>query len=214
MSRVDARGLLGGLLVLAGSLLLLQNLNVFLIPWDLFWAALFLAGGMAFLGVFLERPAHWWASIPAFTLLAIGALILLGATAPWLARAWGGSLFLGGIGLGFWLVFLSNRKNWWAVIPGGTLFTLAVVAGLPRVLSGPLAGAVLFLGLSATFGLVYLLADVPGRMGWALIPAAVLALLGIFILAASSALVGLVWPLLLILLGVYLVLRALRPRPR
>ncbi len=210
MRRMDARGVLGGLLVLAGLLLLLQNLNVFLIPWDLFWAGVFLASGLAFLGLFLERPSQWWAPIPAFTLLAIGTMVFLGDILPGIAHAWGGSIFLGALGLSFWLVFAVNRKNWWAIIPGGVLVTLAAVASLPRFSTGPVTGGVLFLGLGVTFGLVYLLAEAPGRMSWALVPAGVLAILGVFILAAVTPFVGFLWPLLFILVGGYLLLRALR----
>ncbi len=212
MSRVDARGMLGGALVLGGLLLLLQNLHVFLIPWNLFWAGLFLAGGLAFLGVFLERPAHWWGVVPGLSLLAIGALILLDTVAPWVARAWGGSLVLGGMSLAFWLVFVTNRKNWWAIIPGGVLTTLAVIAGLPRFLQGPIAGSLFFLGMATTFGLVYLLSEGPQRMTWALIPAVVLGLFGLFILAVSSTFVGLVGPVLLVLLGAVLLLRGMRAK--
>ena len=38
-------------------------------------------------------------------------------------------MFLGTIGLSFWVIYLTRRDFWWAVIPGGALMTLALVAG-------------------------------------------------------------------------------------
>ncbi len=212
MRRLDARALFGVLLVLAGLLLLLQNLNVVPIAWNLFWAIVFMAAGLAFFGVFMERPSQWWALIPGFTLLGLGALIGLENVAPWAARAWGGSLFLGGIGLSFWLIFLVAPKHWWAIIPGGVLFTLALVAGLSSVVAGPTSGGIFFLGLGVTFALVYLLPQPRERMSWALIPAAVLVILGLFTLAAATPALNFLWPLFLILVGAYLILRNLRSR--
>lgn len=212
MRRMDSRVVFGILLVLVGLLLLLQNLNVIPLAWDLFWAFLFVASGLAFLGVFVERPERWWPLIPGFTLLALGALIALGATAPWAARTWGGSLFLGGIGLGFWMIYLVRPANWWAIIPGGVLITLALVAGLSQAIPGSATGGIFFMGLGLTFALVYLLPKPQGRQSWALIPAAVLVLMGLFTFAATSPAINYLWPLLLILAGIYLLYRSQRSR--
>ncbi len=211
MSRIEGRGLLGGLFVVGGLLLLLQNLDVLFAPWDLVWSVILLASGLAFLGYFLEKPDQWWAPIPALAFIAIGALIFLNTTAPRISGAWGGSIVLGDLGLGFWLAYLVRRRHWWAIIPGGVLVTLAIVAGLPKTLTGHVAGAVFFIGLGITFGLVYLLARTPRPMNWALVPALLLTLIGVFVLVSGSPLLGLLWPLLLILLGGYLVLRAVWP---
>lgn len=210
MRRIDARTLFGILLVLSGLLLLLQNLGILSVAWGVFWAVIFIAGGLAFLGVFMERPANWWALIPGFTLLALGVLMVLETTVPWVARSWGGPLFLGGIGLSFWLVFLVTPRNWWAIIPGGVLVTLAVVAGISPVAPGPASGGVFFLGLGLTFALVYLLTLPRERMTWALIPAAILLLLGALTTASAVRAFAYVWPTLIILAGVYLIYRALR----
>ncbi|MHB8992506.1 MAG: hypothetical protein ACYC66_12865 [Chloroflexota bacterium] len=210
MRRIDARTLFGILLVLSGLLLLLQNLGILSVAWGVFWAVIFIAGGLAFLGVFMERPANWWGLIPGFTLLALGVLIVLDITVPWVARSWGGSLFLGGIGLSFWLIFLVSPRNWWAIIPGGVLVTLAVVAGLSPVVPGPTSGGLFFLGLGLTFALVYLLGQPRDRMSWALIPAAILLLLGALTAASAVMAFAYVWPTLIILAGVYLIYRALR----
>lgn len=212
MRRVDSRVVLGALLVLAGLLLLLQNLNLLPAGFDLFWAFLFGVSGLAFLALFSDNRDRWWALIPGFTLLSLGILIVVQATAPGAARIWGGPLFLGGIGLSFWAIYLVRREYWWAIIPGGVLFTLAAVAAVSELVGGREAGTIFFLGLSLTFGLVYLLPTPRGRMSWALIPAGVLLLFAIF-LATNFVLVSqIVWPILLILIGFYLLFRSFRSR--
>ena len=68
----------GIFLLLAGVFLLLKNLDV-LGPWGvLAWAALYTLAGLGFLIWFFTGTEHWWRAIPAFTLLGIGAELLLG----------------------------------------------------------------------------------------------------------------------------------------
>lgn len=208
MKRFDWRVLVGILLVVVGALLLLQTFDIFRFVWEVVWAVLFLAAGAGFLVVYLDRKEHWWAVIPGMALLGIGALI--GLSVLGLAEAIGGAIFLGALSLAFWLVYLRRRDNWWAVIPGGVLATLAVVAGLEQVIPWAETGGVFFMGLALTFALVYLLPTPHGRMTWPLIPAAVLFVLGLIVVLATSAVFQYLWPLALVLVGGYLVLRALR----
>jgi hypothetical protein len=212
MKRLHYRLIWGALLVGVGLLLLLQNFNILGFLWGGVWAFLFAAGGAAFLVVFLSHRNNWWAAIPGFTLLGIGALIGLGTFFPRLENAVGGSLFLGAIGLSFWVVYLRSREQWWAIIPGGVLLTLATVAGLSNTLPWVETGGMFFLGLAATFGLVYLLPTPQGRMSWAIIPAAVLFVIGLIVTVATSSLFRYIWPAALILVGLWLIYRVFRPR--
>jgi hypothetical protein len=212
MKRVDRSLLLGLGLAGAGILLLLQNLGVFGTLENAFWALAFGAGGVGFLVVLGRNRARWWAAIPGCALLGISALIALDDLAPAFARHWGGVLFLGMLGLGFWVVYLVCRACWWAIIPGGTLFTLALVTGLSETMAGEAAGWMFFLGLSATFGLVYLLPTNEGRMKWAIYPAAVLLVMAVLVMAAMVEVVNLLWPAALILAGIYMMYRTFRPR--
>jgi hypothetical protein len=212
MKHVDRSLLLGLALVGAGVLFLLQSLGFFGPLENAFWMLIFGAGGVGFLAALARNRAHWWAAIPGCTLLGIGLLIALDDLVPAFAGSWGGSLFLGMIGLGFWVVYLVRRAFWWAIIPGGALFTLALVAGLSETMAGNAGGWIFFLGLSATFGLVYLLPTSEGRMTWALYPAAALLVMAVLVMAAMGQVVNLLWPTALILAGVYMVYRTLRPR--
>ena len=205
--------IIGGiLLIAAGVLFLLQNLNIIGGGIALLWALLFGAGGAIFLYVFLADRTDWWAIIPGFVLLGLAALIALSTLAPQVGGAWGGALFLGGIGLAFWVVYFTRRDFWWAVIPGGVLITLALVAGLSSVVQGVETGGVFFLGLGLTFGLLSFLRTPEGRMKWALIPAAVLLVMGLALTAAGASFLKYLWAVALIAGGGYLLFRALRAR--
>ena len=202
----NARGYfgLGLLLILVGILFLLQNFGLVGEFSNLIWVVLFGAGGLAFLWVFANNPENWWAVIPGFALLGIAGLIALGDR----LGAWGGALFLGGIGLSFWVIYAMRREFWWAVIPGGALTTLALVAGASEFLPGEAVGGLFFLGMAATFGLVYLLPTPEGRMKWALIPAGIMAVMGVMLMLMVGNLINFIWPIVLIIGGGYLLLRA------
>lgn len=203
----------GGLLVGAGALLLLQNLGLLGPAQDTIWTLLFAVTGAAFLGLFLTNRALWWPLIPAFVFFSLAAIVGLQAITPGFATRWNGSIILGGIALGFWTIYATHPKLWWAIIPGGVLTTLAIVAGIGQASAGQVyAGGVFFLGLAVTFGLVYLLPTPPNRMRWALIPAGVAGVLGLISLTATASILNYVWPIALILVGLYLMYRTLGGR--
>ncbi|MGE5602393.1 MAG: hypothetical protein ACM30E_05055 [Nitrososphaerales archaeon] len=194
----------GALLVALGVLFLLQNFGVFATVVNLVWLVLFAAGGLAFLYVFAANQQQWWAVIPGFVLLGLAVLIGFGDR----LGNWGPALFLGSIGLAFWVIFVVRREFWWPIIPAGTLTTLAFVAVLADRIDGMAVGGVLFLGLAATFGLVYLLTGRETRQRWALIPAGILAILGVLLVLSLGGLINYIWALALIAAGVFLLSRA------
>ncbi len=119
------------------------------------------------------------------------------------------------MGAGFAAVYLRERANWWALIPCGVMLTLALIVTLPQQLQGTPVAAVLFLGLATTFGSLSLVpvrtADHTERMKWPLIPAAVLAVLGvIFALQSMAQLIPLDFavPAVMILAGIALMIYA------
>jgi len=212
MRELGPRVLWGVLLIAAGVLFLLDSLGAIAVG-AVVWPVIAGAASLAFLFVFVSAPrSNWWAAIPGFVLLGLSGTILLDRLLPAIGEAWGGTLFLGGIGLAFWVVYLVNTQNWWAIIPGGVLFTLAFVAGPWQGVKSPETGSVFFFGLGLTFALLALLPTPQGRLTWALIPAVVLLTMGVLLTAAASELMNYFWPVALVAGGLYLLYRAFGSR--
>lgn len=212
MKKFDWNIAWGAVLVLVGLLFLLQSFGLLAGGLSLLWTLLFAAGGATFLYVFITQSEQWWAVIPGFTLLGLALLIMLGSFGSPFVETLGAAIFMGSISAAFWVIYVRKQEYWWAVIPGGVLLTLAGIIVLSELLPGGVVGGLFFLGLALTFGLVYILPNPEGRMVWALIPAGVLGLMGILIVVASSQLLRWLWPLALIGVGGYLVLRTLMQR--
>ncbi len=84
--------------------------------------------------------------------------------------------------------------------------------GIAEMGGGEESVGIFFLGLAATFLLVYLVPTTEGRMKWALIPARVLALMGALFTVSMGGVTACIWPAALILAGAYLVVRSLMSR--
>ena len=209
MKRMDVRILIGALLIAAGILFLLQTFNIIPDAWGILWTAAFLVGSGIFFYVYVTDRQQWWALIPAMTLLGLAGTAIVESYLPGISNL-GGALFLGGIGLSFWIIYFTNREFWWAIIPGGVLLTLAAVAGLEDYIDGDSGGGVFFMGLAITFLLVALLAKPRESFWWAYIPAGVLFVMGVFLIGPLQSVFNYVWPVALILLGGILLFRNFR----
>lgn len=210
MKRVGVTVIIGLALILLGVLFLLDTTKVISIDWEVIFPLLFGVGGLIFLGVFFGNTKEdWWAVIPGMTLIGLAGLMAIGIFLPESAGAWGAALFLAFIGLSFWVIYFTRKDAWWAIIPGGSLFSVALVAGLAETAGGMVSGGILFLGLALTFLLVYLLPNPEGRPGWALIPAGVLGVMGIIFMIFGGEWANFVWPVALIVGGGFLLWRAI-----
>ncbi len=177
MKRFDPRIVIGLLLLAGGGLLLAQKMGYLNNATNIFWAGIFLAAGFSFL--FLLFNGHWWASFPAFTLIALGALIVLPAS----MENFGGAIFLGGVALSFWWVYFSSRvERWWALIPAGVLSALALTTIIAEKYED-LGGAIFLGGIGLAFFIVYLTDRV--ERWWALIPGGVLSTLAAMTIIAD-----------------------------
>ena len=207
----------GGALLLVGVFLLLVNqhaLDPYAPTWQYVVAALCGLGGIAFLILFVRDVVHWWPIIPAFTLLTVGVIIFLTTqTAAVVGEVLGSILFFG-IALAFAVIFLLDRNRWWAIIPMGVLLLVSATTALStfQVSSGVIS-ATLFIGMGFVFLLVYLLGPHKREVWWALVPATALVAFGLFTFVFSKATGDLQltvvswWPALLVLLGVFLLVR-------
>jgi hypothetical protein len=106
--------------VIAGLIALLE-LNILSDP----WVPLYVLSAIAlpFLVVYFRDRNQWWALIPAYVLLAVGLMVLLlesNVLSDLLVPAY----VMFAIAIPFLVVFANNRKNWWALIPGGILVVI------------------------------------------------------------------------------------------
>jgi hypothetical protein len=178
MKKFDPRIILGFLLIVGGGLALAQSLGYLENASGMFWGGVFLAAGLAFL--VLLFGGHWWSAFPSFTLISLGVLILFSDALGDL----GGAVFLGGIALSFWYVYLTNRnERWWAIIPAGVLTALSLLI-VASAQFEEYSGAIVLGGIGLTFFFVYL-TDRAERW-WALIPGGVLVTLAGVTIAAEK----------------------------
>lgn len=200
--------LVGGiLLITAGVIFLLDNLGMIKLDWELLIGPMFGIGGLIFLLVFIFDRDEWWALIPGFVLIAIGIIVFMGNNTETVAVRWSGAVFLGLLGLAFLLIYVSRRDQWWPIIPGGALMTLAVVNLLPE--DGTTSGIVFFLGMALTFGLVYIVPKSAGKLKWALYPAGAMLIIAILVTLGATNLMDYVLPVALLLGGGYVIFRAI-----
>lgn len=198
-----------GLLLIAGGVLfLLQNLNI--LPENApMWSVIFGGFGLYFLAIFISSGQHWWAAFPAFSLLALSAVIAI-VEMTTLPEELAGVIFLGMIGLSFFAIYLRRRDHWWPVIPGGAMLALAAVVFTAAVYgdSGELVPTVLFGGLALTFLFLYIAPSKADRAGWAIWPAGALLALTLIFSAAAYDLARFIFPILLIVIGAAILLRS------
>jgi hypothetical protein len=92
------------------------------------WVATFVLGSIAlpFLYVYLSTGyTQWWFLVPAYALLAIGIMVPMldgGILEDELVPAY--VFFV--IALPFYVVYVRNRKLWWALIPAGVMTLMAL----------------------------------------------------------------------------------------
>jgi len=201
-------------LILFGVLALLDSLGVVDVPLvitgpNLIWALIFGAASVAFLITFFSDKNNWWAIIPGLTLL--GLAILVGGLIPSSFEAFGAVLFMGLLSLSFWIVYFTHNENWWAIIPGGILASITGLIFITEFVANDLLGvAVMFLGMAATFLLLYLLPKPIGRATWPLYPAGVLGIMGFLFLIGAGQAMNWIWGILLVLAGGYIIFRSIR----
>lgn len=206
------RLLLGGTLLVLGGIGLLQAFNILPVHgsfYAILFGTLFGAVGIAFLSLLIGNRSNWWAAIPGITLIGLSGLLWMSYLLPGIGARYGGAFFLACVGLSFLVVYLLERRNWWAVIPAGVMFTLATITVLEQV-SGLESGGILFFGLALTFALLGIVPVEGGRMRWPWYPAIILLVMGVIISLSIGSVLNYVWPLILILVGLFMVVRTLR----
>ena len=212
MKRLPVQVVLGALVLAAGVLLLLESLGVIVTP--VLWALVLVCAGATFGFVFFAERRSWWPAIPSAALIGAAIVTLMDLDPRGLGQ-WTAVAMLGVLSLGFWAIYLRDRRHWWALIPGGILLTLSIVTALAATIGGAGTGVTFLLGAALTFVLVAVLPGGATPRWWAWIPAGVLALAAVAVLASVAewfALVNVLWPIAVIGAGAFLIGRAVRRR--
>ena len=104
------------------------------------------AVGLPFLLIYIIDRQHWWALIPAFTMVGVAAGVFLEGAGTITGQATAGFV-LGGISLGFLFVYVVDRELWWALIPGGIMGLMAMIFLLATAARFILPVAIILFGL-------------------------------------------------------------------
>jgi hypothetical protein len=191
----------GGLLIFFGALGLIQTVTD-LSDWG--WVTLLTIAGFVVLAVFLTDTSDWTLLIPAYVMFAVAGLIAL-ITLDVLRDEFIATYVLTAIALPFLVVFGRDRDQWWALIPAYVLLAVGLMVGLigQDILTDLLIPAYVMFAVAIPFVVVY--ARNP-RQWWTLIPAGMMAVIGLSLLLAEAALQYLL-PVALILAGVLILVR-------
>jgi hypothetical protein len=201
-------------LIAMGVFFLAQQLGWFGAVQFPFWAFAFGLLGVIFLVTFGGDRRQWWALIPGCIMLGLTVMIVNGETEI-LSDTQASALFLFSIGLPFLLIYLIDRRQWWALIPGGVLSVIALITFLTsRELPGTTITAIILFGLAIVFGLVRFATRANPFMGWATWVAVILAMIGALVLVTGPQAASLIGPTVLIGLGLFLLARAYWPKLR
>ena len=117
---------------------------------------------------------------------------------------------LSAIAIPFLVVFLLDRKQWWALIPAYVLFVVAVMVTLIEsgFLADLLIPAYILFAIAAAFFVVFAFNP---KQWWALIPTGILVVVGLSFLIVEAA-AGVIVPVLLFIVGIWIIARQFLPR--
>jgi hypothetical protein len=159
---------------------------------------------LPFLIVFLRDQSQWWALIPTYVLLAI--IVLLALTSVRVIKdELIATYVLWTIALPFLIVFLRDRRQWWALIPTYVLGVIGLMVALIGIgiLVDLLVPAYVMFAIALPFFVVYVR---DSKQWWALIPSGILGIIGISFLLATAA-VQYIGAVALVLAGAWILIR-------
>lgn len=189
-----------GFLIFLGIFSLLQNVNGFS---DWVWVVVLTLGGLAFVAVYLTDRSELALLIPAYILFGIAGLIAFTALEV-LSDAFVPTYVLSVIALPFLIAYVRDREQKGFLIPAYVLLAIGVMIAFitTGILDGRYVPAYVMFAVALPFAFVFV---TDNSQRWALIPASILAIVGLGFLFAFDA-IQYVMPVLLILAGLILVL--------
>jgi len=115
------------LLIAAGVLLLLINLNVVYLPMYSQWPLVLILGGLGMWMGFLDHRREWGLVIPGTILLCIGTLFYCCSVISWRLMATWWPVFILAPGLGMFAAYLFGSRSVGLMIPACILSTIGLV---------------------------------------------------------------------------------------
>ena len=163
---------------------------------ETFIALIFAAAALFGIRHYHQNRQNWWVLFPSSALLGVSGIL---ATEP-LRVIDDGTIMLLALSLGFWVLYLSQPRHYWAAVPAGFLTTLGLFVSLEHLFLGDFEATFILMGFGLSFGMLWVRRHIDGT-DWAKWPAGLL--VGIGLLVPASAATPIVWPLLLIGTGVW-----------
>ncbi|MFQ5576079.1 MAG: hypothetical protein ACE5G8_03720 [Anaerolineae bacterium] len=211
MARQKHRVFMSLTLIALGIFFLLNNFRLLGDVSELVWAGIFGAAGLFGLNYYRNNDSRWWVLFPSGAFLGIAGTIIAGFI-PFL-HPFEGGIFMLAFSLAFWIIFAREPEQWWAAIPAGVLATIAFVATVDEFVHTDATGSLFFIGLGLTFAVLWLTRD--PQTAWAKWPALGATGFGLFLSVVDYF--DRAWPLILIAVGGWILLRNLsdsrKPHP-
>ncbi len=163
--------------------------------------------------VFLfDMQKNRWALIPGWVTAVLTGIILMANQVQ--GEILGAAVLLS-VALPFLVVYLLDKQRTWALIPAGILFALGLISFLAGVfeianLDERFIAAMSYLVLALPFVVLWTMRD-RLRSDWAKYPAVGLLVLSLLSLFLGDRM-GIVWAVMLMLVGGWLLLSAMRPK--
>ena len=171
--------ILSVMLILFGFLLLLDTFNILNDATELFLAAIFGFGAFVSLSFYLQHRQNWWALIPGGILLGLSGFFLIDAFPSLNRQVDEVSFMMFAFALAFWVIFATERRQRWAIIPAGLFTFVALII----TFENPEFFLALLFGLASFFGFQFYAKN--HKHWWILLPSS--ALLGVSAILASES---------------------------
>jgi hypothetical protein len=195
----------GVAMVVSGLFFLLINFEVIPVSDFVFprvMGVLFILGGLIFVFFTGAGGGLSWFVIPAGVLFTTGVVALILGTNRFFSPQ-SAIIFSIGFGLTFLSVFMTRKNHWWALIPACTFFGIAgwtaQIMGIPALGYHPVF---LIFSIGAAFLVIYLYSYQKIKMRWSLFTGGIIVITSFcYLVAILLAQWSILWPLLLILIG-------------
>jgi len=202
--------IIGGIIIVIGIISLLANMNILYNLDALANAAFFFLLAYLFYYLYHKNNMRIWALLVSIVLGIIGFVYL--SDLFWsFSDNLVGAVILWGLAVAFGYLYARESGRWWSVLLAGLFFTLGsiVITETFSLLRSDQEGIVFFLGMGLTFIYLWTQRSATRRWGWAQYAGIASLLIAILIFTESESWIGfdIVFPVLLIALGAYLLIK-------